>query len=209
MAFMGLRAKEFEPAGMKTVPQWRRSPATVDPPNNIEDFINRSNAYFEDCADTDSRPTITGYSLAVGLPGPTSLIRLGQRIPQLRYAISRCLIAIAAGYEDMIGYGNAAGPLFMLKNIPDFDPDEGVGAPPVQFFNDRKEILLTAEVIGAARADSGHDKEDPVDAYVRLIKKQGFIPGEEAQPTTVLKSRAPAYVPRRVLTILSEGWEDE
>lgn len=188
----------------KTVPDWARSPATVNPPKGIEDFIARSNAYFSECAETDERPTVTGYALAVGLPGPTSLIRLGQRLPELRYPISRCLAAIAKGYEDMIGFGNAAGPLFMLKNIPDFDPDEPIGAPAVQFFNDRKEILLQSNVVGAARSDSEHDKEDPLETYLRLIRQQGGV-----DTKTEITITGTSTTQRRSLTIITEGWDDD
>lgn len=192
----------------KLVPTWRRNPASVKPPTGVEDFINRSNAYFESCADTDTRPTVTGYAVAVGLPGPTSLIRLGQRIPQLRYTISQCLMVISLGYEEMIGAGNAAGPLFMLKNIPDFDPDEQIGSPPALFFNERKEIALTVDVAGAARADEEFDDEDPLDTYVRLIKQNGVpIKQDEENNTKVFTQKViPA---RKVLTIISEGWDDE
>ena len=188
-----------------TLPQWRRKPATLNPPTGLDDFVNRSNEYFSECADNQVRPTLTGYALAVGLPGPTSLLRLGQRLPQLRYAISRCMMAVAVEYEEMIGHGNAAGPMFMLKNIPDFDPDEPVGAPAVQFFNDRKEILLTSDVHGAARSDKEHDNEDPLETYIRLIRQRGYLPGEESE-SVVIKNAKPA---RRALTIITEGWEDE
>lgn len=187
---------------MKVMPSWRRNPATVVPPSGVEDFVRRSNEYFEECAETDTRATLTGYALAVGLPGPTSLIRLGQRIPELRYPISRCMIAISSQYEEMIGYGNAAGPMFMLKNIPDFDPEEPIGAPSVQFFNDRKEILLQANVTGVARSDAEHDSEDPLETYVRLIRQRGYM--EKAVPTST-----PVSTTRRALTITTEGWEDE
>lgn len=188
----------------KVVPDWERAPATINPPKGIEDFIARSNAYFTECVETDTRPTVTGYALAVGLPGPTSLIRLGQRLPELRYPISRCLAAIAKGYEDMIGSGNAAGPLFMLKNIPDFDPDEPIGAPAVQFFNDRKEVLLQSNVIGAARSDSEHDKEDPLSTYLRLIRQQGSTDTK----TQITITNTPSNQ-RRSLTIITEGWDDD
>lgn len=198
------------------VPEWKRNPATVNPPAGVEDFIARSNLYFNECADTDSRPTVTGYALSVGLPGPTSLLRLGQRIPELRYVISRCMIAIASGYEELINRGNASGAIFMLKNIPDFDPDEPVGAPAVQFFNDRKEILLQTNVHGAARSDAEFDNEDPIETYVRLLKRRGYIPGEEQEPTVIKKPVSveidkPVYKPpaRRALTIITEGWEDD
>ena len=199
----------------KVVPNWRRAPATVSPPAGIEDFIARSNEYFAECADTDSRPTLTGYALAVGLPGPTSLIRLGQRVPELRYSISRCMMAIAAGYEEMIGFGNAAGPMFLLKNIPDFDPDELVGAPPIQYFNDRKEILLSANVTGVARSDSEHDGEDPLDTYIRLIQKRGAVKQVDKNSSTSTLVSVPRSAqshstsqPRRILTIISDGWEE-
>lgn len=190
----------------KFVPSWRRNPATVNPPKGIEDFIARANQYFEECAELDDRPTLTGFALAVGLPGPTSLIRLGQRIPELRYALSRCMMTIAAGYEDMMGFGNASGPLFMLKNIPDFDPDEPIGAPPVQFFNDRKEILLQSVVSGVARSDSQYDKEDPLDTYIRLIRQRGTTTEPES---TVIRTVNKVSPPRRSLTIITEGWDDE
>jgi len=196
------------------IPAHRRAPAEINPPKNVDDFIERSNAYFTECAETTTRPTITGYALAVGLPGPTSLIRLGQRVPALRYVISRCMTAVACGYEDMIGYGNAAGPLFMLKNIPDFDPDEPDGAPPIQFFNDRKEVLLQTEVIGAAYSGEDAEGEDPVEAYVRLIRQAGRIPADATKHETSLLnpegrdlSRPGPLRTRRALRILTEGFE--
>lgn len=190
------------------VPKWLRTPATASPPDGIEGFIKCSNEYFEECADIDMRPTLTGYALAVGLPGPTSLLRLGQRVPELRYAISRCMMAVAHGYEEMIGSGNAAGPMFMLKNIPDYDPDEPVGAPSVQFFNDRKEILLQSNVVGAARSDSEYDNEDPLDTYLRLIKLRGQScdASERSERASGNPSR---LTQRRALTIITEGWDDE
>lgn len=189
----------------KIVPAWVREPATVNPPKGLEDFVERSNAYFIECAETDTRPTITGYTLAVGLPGPTSLIRLGQRLPELRYPISRCLAAIAMGYEDLIGCGGSpTGPIFMLKNIPDFDPDEPIGAPAVQFFNDRKEVLLQSNVVGAARSDSEFDKEDPLETYLRLIRQQGGI---DTKTEITITGTGPTQ--RRSLTIITEGWDDD
>lgn len=189
----------------KKIPDWRRRPATVVPPAGVQDFIDRSNTYFEECIDTETRPTITNYALAVGLPGPTSVVRLAQRVPALRYAISRCLTAIAAGYEELIGCTNATGPMFMLKNIPDFDPDEENGAPPVQFFNERKEILLKAIVSGK---DQSSD-EDPLDTYIRLIRDKGFIVEEENEELTSAVIRSPISRHQKALTILSEGWKDD
>lgn len=152
-------------------PLWKRNPATVTPVKSIEDFEQRANHFFEDCNYREERPTITGLALAVGLPGPTTLLRLGQRIPELRYILSRCITAIAYEYEQMIGAGQATGPMFMLKNLPDFDPEEADGEPAVLFFNDRKEITLTAEVVGAASSGEDFEDTDPLEVYLSIIKK--------------------------------------
>ena len=194
-------------------PAWLRNPATVAMPKGVEEFVEKANAYFEECLNTETRPTITGFALAVGLPGPTSLIRLGQRIPELRYIISRCMTAVAYGYEEMIGSVNAAGPLFLLKNIPDFDPDEPSGAPPIQFFNDRKEVLLTMDVAGAA-GDGEDATGDPVEVYVNYLRRQGKLRTEvsDEETTSVFTGAVPSkaakrYVPtqmRRALQIISD-----
>jgi hypothetical protein len=158
-------------------PEWLRNPATIQPIVNFADFTDRANLYFEECHEQIIRPTITGLALATGLPGPTSLIRLGQRVPELRAVISRCMTAVAHGYEQLIGLGGAsAGAQFMLKNIPDFDPEDPVGEPGVQFFNDRKEILLQADVYGAATMGEDYDANiDPVEVYMSVIRKPGGI----------------------------------
>jgi hypothetical protein len=152
-------------------PAWQKSPATVIPIKSIQEFENKANEFFEDCLIREERPTITGLALAVGLPGPTTLLRLGQRIPELRYSLSRCITAIAHGYEQMIGAGQATGPMFMLKNLPDFDPEEPDGEPAVLFFNDRKEITLTTDIAGRAVAGDEFDDVDPLDVYLSVIKK--------------------------------------
>lgn len=171
--------------------KWRRNPATVEPLKSLKEFEERANEYFEDCISREERPTITGLALAVGLPGPTTLLRLGQRIPELRYTLSRCITAIAHEYEQMIGAGQATGPMFMLKNLPDFDPEEPDGEPAVLFFNDRKEITLSAEVVGAASSGEDFGEVDPLEVYLSVIKKpirgkastQPLLEGTNGRPT--------------------------
>jgi len=162
---------------VEEAPKWMRNPATIEPIQSFDDFGKRANKYFEDCLDTDRRPTITGLALATGLPGPTSLIRLGQRVPALRHVISRCMTAVAHHYEQIIAIGGASGGAqFMLKNIPDFDPEDPEGEPGVQFFNDRKEVLLQAEVHGAAVTGEDYaDDVDPVEVYMSIVKKPGGV----------------------------------
>lgn len=176
-------------------PLWQKNPATVVPLKSIKEFETRANLYFEACIERDERPTITGFSLAIGLPGPTTVLRLGQRVPEIRYALSRCITAIAHEYEQMIGAGQATGPMFMLKNLPDFDPEEPDGEPAVLFFNDRKEITLTANVVGAAESGDGFEELDPLDVYLSVIKNP--IRGKAS--TTPLLAREEAIKSRPMM----------
>lgn len=150
-------------------PGWWTAPASVVPLKSIEDFPVRADAYFNDCNQREERATLTGFCIAIGLPGPTSLLRLGQRVPELRAVISRCCTRIAAGYEAMIGTGQSAGPLFMLKNIPDYDPEDPEGAPAVLFFEDRKEIVFN-DVTGAA-GQAEEFEGDALSTYLSIIKR--------------------------------------
>lgn len=185
-------------------PAWLRNPATIIPIDNWEDFTDRANLYFEECLDQALRPTITGLALATGLPGPTSLIRLGQRVPELRAVISRCMTAVAHGYEQLIGLGGAsAGAQFMLKNIPDFDPEDPVGEPGVQFFNDQKTVLLQADVHGAATLGEDYDGDiDPVEVYMSVIRKPGGV-GRIAPIDTESKENMSPQ--KRLFSIIEQG----
>ncbi len=185
-------------------PKWLRNPATIIPIVNWSDFTDRANLYFEECLEQTIRPTITGLSLATGLPGPTSLIRLGQRVPELRHVISRCMTAVAHGYEQLIGLGGAsAGAQFMLKNIPDFDPEDPVGEPGVQFFNDQKTILLQADVYGAATMGEDYDGDiDPVEVYMSVIRKPGGIGKISSVQSDSGKNMSPQ---QRLFSIIEKG----
>jgi hypothetical protein len=176
----------------REVPLWLRRPADVTPPKGAEELRDRINEFFEECAETATRPTVTGLALATGLPGPTSLLRLGQRLPQLRYIISRALAAVAYGYEEMLAEGvGGAGAQFMLKNLPDFDPDEPSGSAPVQFFNDRKEIFLSGHIHGAASEEDQASDLDAIEAYVEMMKKRGQVVAQEKRSEEQLITESP------------------
>lgn len=192
------------------IPTWLRKPASIKSVTSVKNFVERADDFFEKCATAGVRPTITGFCLSVGLPGPTSLIRLGQRIPELRHIISSCMTAIAHGYESMIGNGNTAGAMFMLKNIPDFDPDDPEGSAAVQFFNDRKEIYLQADVHGGVTLEELEDPNaDPIETYLALIKKP--VSPTVKKASEGLLSRAEAIKlktkPQGLITILGRSSE--
>ena len=183
----------------KVVPAWMTRPAEIIPIQSVDDFARLANEYFSECHLTDIRPTITGLALATGLPGPTSLLRLGQRVPELRLPISRCITAVAHEYEQMLSDGRSPGATFMLKNLPDFDPEDPEGSPAVLFFNDRKEISLEAEVYGAAGGGAAFENDDPIDVYLSILKNP--VKTKQVTEKTVSKKTDPRP---RLFQIVSE-----
>jgi hypothetical protein len=170
----GKKGKKLEIAPPAQSPwPWLTRPADFVPLSDLRQIQNRANDYFTTCYERDIRPTLTGLSLAVGVPGPTSLQRLAQRRPELRWMISRCLTAVAHSYETMIAEGGSpAGPTFMLKQIPEFDPDEPAGSKPVQYWTDRRELVINARVHGARRPEDEGSELTPRESYLRVIHGQ-------------------------------------
>jgi hypothetical protein len=92
------------------------------------------------------------------------------RNPEWRHIVSQCMTAVAHAYECMIQPGvNPAGAVFMLKQIPEFDPEEPVGTKPIQYFTEKREILLDARVHGAVELHNTGADLTPREAYLRVI----------------------------------------
>lgn len=151
-------------------PQWLRNPATVPDIKSEEDFINAANDYFERCDDRQIMPQLTGLILATGLTGPTAIYRLARRNPGLTVPISRCLTAIAHGYEqEILNSGASQGARFMLKHLRDFDPAEGPGAPEIEFWNDKTELVVQTNIPGVDKQEDIGADMTPMQAYLHVI----------------------------------------
>lgn len=126
------------------------------------------NEYFTECARTGRRPLLTGLALAAGYSGVTEMRRAAMRSPDLRYAMSRAFTVVAACYEEMIGSVGGNGPLFMLKNMPDYDSMAPEGAPATQPFQER--FVVEEHVSGVKTIESEGLELSPRAAYLKLIK---------------------------------------
>lgn len=159
-----------EPQEVQTIWPWLLRPADPVKASDLTDIQNLANNYFTRCFETQQKPTLTGLALCLGVGGPTALQRLAQRRPELRWMVSRCLTAVAHSYETMIAEGsNPSGPIFMLKHLPEFDPDDPAGAKPVQYWNEKRELLINARVHGAKDPQEESSGLSPKEVYLRII----------------------------------------
>jgi hypothetical protein len=133
------------------------------------DMRKAANEYFTTCAELGIKPRLNGLALVLGVTGPTSLQRLAQRRPAFRWMISRCLTAIAYGYEEDIEKGSSAGNIFMLKHLPEFDVQDPAGSKPVQYFTDKRELVINAHVSGVKYPDQEGAELTPREAYLKVI----------------------------------------
>ena len=157
-----------------------RKPSLSVVGKTAEDLARLSDEYFNACFTAKIRPTVTGYALAIGLASVSSIERLGQRRPDLRYILGRSLLIIQHGYESQLGFGNPAGLMFALKNIPDgFDVDDPEGTPSPFFWQDRKQVDLTFNgVIGIKDLEKD---VTPEEAYARIIKGEAVRLPEDSE----------------------------
>jgi len=193
---------ESEPAAQKF--PWLVRPADAVPLADVEAIREAANEYFEFCAANGIKPRLMGLSLALGVEGPVSLQRMAMRRPELRYIISRCLSAVAYGYEEELESGAAAGPIFMLKHLPEFDTQEPIGSRPIQYFSERKEIQVNAKVAGVRTIDHEGSELTPEQAYFQLIHGQADIEDavyEDVKPAAEVSAQS-------LMELLAEDEDD-
>jgi hypothetical protein len=149
---------------------WMTRPADLVPLGDVKAIANRANKYFTQAHRLGVKPTLTGMALALGVTGPASLQRLAQRRPELRWIISRCLTAVAHGYETTLAEGGPAqGAVFMLKHLPEFDVEEPKGSKPVQYWTEKRELVINARVYGVRNPEDEGADLSPREVYLRVI----------------------------------------
>lgn len=150
------------------VEHWRLRPCDPAPVQTDTDRLELINKYFTECAEQGKRPLVTGAALAAGYSGVTEMRRAAIRNPTMRHALSRAFTAIASYYEEMIGVVSGTGPMFMLKNMPDFDDLSPVNSPAQQAFQER--LVVEEHIHGVERPENAGSDLPPRMAYLKLIK---------------------------------------
>lgn len=169
------RASELElpkldsaPPNTVTVDDWRRRPCDIVEFKSDDERLEAINAYFDKCAAENRRPLLTGVAMVAGYSGVTEMRRAAMRDTSIRWALSRVYTAIASYYEEMVGTVAGSGPLFMLKNMPDYDDLDKEGAPAERPFQER--IVVEEHVSGVRSADTEGADLTPRLAYLKLIQ---------------------------------------
>lgn len=135
--------KGESPPAQEDIFSFLRAPAIGYPPETLEQVIERGNDYFTRCADNEIIPTLTGLTLALGLPTVSSIHRIAKYHPDFRFPLGRCLTAIAYHYEQGMASGKVkyAVSQFMLKHLNFFD-DDHEDALPAKFWSDKQEVEI-------------------------------------------------------------------
>lgn len=182
------RAGELEPPKFDPVPPntvtvdaWRRRPCDVVEFKSDEERLEAINAYFDKCAAENRRPLLTGVAMVAGYSGVTEMRRAAMRDTSIRWALSRVYTAIASYYEEMVGTVAGSGPLFMLKNMPDYDDLDKEGAPAERPFQER--IVVEEHVAGVRSVDTEGADLTPRLAYLKLIQGAVVDLEEEEEAT--------------------------
>lgn len=162
---------------------WLHSPATVPRFETTESILEAANKYFQGCYKANVQPRLTALALVLGLPGVSSIHRLARRRPELREAISRCITAVAHGYEERITTSGSRGAIFMLQHMADFDTEEEETAPPIPFWQDTQRVLIEQRIAGIQTVDDRGAELSPVEAYVRIIHGQDQVDVLTKKPT--------------------------
>lgn len=166
----------IEDSASVPLPEFLRQPATIQRLESKSEFIEAANEYFAYCEQAKLAPQLTDLALAFGLPGVSSLHRLGRRRPDLTEVLSRCITAIASGYEKLLASSASRGAIFALKHLPDFDLEEPVGSPEVAFWTDKQQLEVTSRIAGVKEADEEGSDLSPEEAYVKIMR--GGVPFE-------------------------------
>ena len=191
----------MEPEPESTRPICLREPATAIHLKTVEEYTEAANAYFRHCYDNDVHPRLASFALAIGLPGVSSVHRLGRRRPDLREIISRCITTIASWYEEELSTSVSKGAIFALKHLHDFDLEEEAGAPALPFWQEKKEIVLENRIVGVQVLEEKGKEYSPQEAYMRIVRGQNVVEisqikenGEESPPERVLNPPDLEYI---------------
>lgn len=92
--------------------------------STIEELNKAIAGYFDiHLTKTGERPTITGLALYLGFTSRQAILNYEEK-PDFVDAIKKAKLRIEASYEQAIYNGNAAGPIFALKNFGWTDKQE-------------------------------------------------------------------------------------
>lgn len=150
----------------------QRDPTSVPRPKSLAELRFAIQRYFGAIADAESRPTITGLALGLGLTSVTEMERWGRRNPSYRDLIGKAMLAVSMRYEELLSLGGSpAGAIFGLKNIPDgFDMDEPSGTSSPRYWNDKKELEVSGNIAGVITHEHMGRELSPEEAYAKVIE---------------------------------------
>jgi len=109
-----------------------------------EELENKIEEYFDGCKNEEKRPTITKLILFLGFCDRASFYDM-EKIDKFSHTIKRARTLIESVYEDHLLGGNAAGPIFALKNFGWKDKHELSGDAENPLFHTIERVIVKNE----------------------------------------------------------------
>jgi hypothetical protein len=89
-------------------------PRKIESPERMHELID---SYIDSCAEEGSPVLLTGMILHMGLACRASLDEYQTYSDEFSYAVKRAKLIVQIAYEMQLSGGQAAGPIFALKNM--------------------------------------------------------------------------------------------
>jgi hypothetical protein len=167
-----LRKKDDEDsAPLAITPAWRRMPcasgrekATELPAEKLAEKIDE---YFTQCADNDILPSYCDMAGVIGFDSLPQMMFHARRHPEVMRYISRGLLAVGAGYEELTAKGIRTGA-FLLERLVGYDSIEPPSQAPTRPFMLDK--TLDVNIRGVVQQQHVGSELSPIEAYRQLMK---------------------------------------
>lgn len=155
-------------------PRWRRTPTQGRQVvhRSQKKLAKRIDDYFTKQYDTNKHPTLCDMAGEVGFDSVSQMVNHARRNGgEIMRAISRGMMAVAAGYEDMAQEGSRSA-LHMLSTIPQFDTVDPPAQTPQRPFIVQKE--LNVNITGVESHSTQGMQLTEQEAYMQLIKHKTY-----------------------------------
>ena len=150
---MSIKSESESRTEFSVVPTWRRNPITAKRPIGTDsDILHHMDNHCAERYDSGKNVRLCDLAGEAGFESVTQMINHARRRGgKVMEGISRGMLVVAAGYEDLAARGNKTA-LHMLSLIPQFDSFDPPNQTPQRPFLVQKDINI--QVSGVSRKES-------------------------------------------------------
>ena len=136
-----------------------------------EEMCEKLDGYFTETIEQGQQPTFCDMAGTAGFDSVTQMANHARRHPNSMREISRCFLAVGAGYEDQLQQGSRTAG-WMLERMPQFDTDESPEQTPAHPFQIAKQSQVF--ISGLERESARGAEMSEQQAYLEVIKHKTY-----------------------------------